>query len=545
MLKESIPNFSRGCQQKLFVIPSRDKGLKVVEGKAVNEWKREEGWIIGGFILVSGLLLFLNLWGRSLENHGYLRYAEVAREMVRSGDWIVPRYNGEIFIDKPPLLFWLIAIPSAIYGSVTPLIARLPSFFAAWFGVVVLCLWTKRVYGTLQSGLISGGVLLSAYQYFFQARFAKTDILLCVFVLLSLYFFYLGYHDSRWRRYLYHGLCFGFMGLGNLTKGPFGMIPLLILSIFLFKEKEIKRLISREFLVGYLILALTLLPWVFLFVNRVGFEQTITLIKENQILSRQAPVYFYFLQIWVQFFPWSVLLPWMSLHVWRERERIWNSDESLFLIWFILLFVLLTLFKVRASRYLLPALPPLAFIIGGIWRKKRCLFLIPFLLSLLVWHSVEVYRIRNDLTYSAGMVLAGELRPLVRNATLVGYRLDLSTIEEINFYLDRIIPVVKRNEDPSEKLKGREGLILMPKEVLTEVLDRWGLPIEPIKEFRYEEERLVLVSNPFFSCCPKPKGWKKEGEKNSPQSGNLEKKGSMVGQKVWKFPLIFPDNEDR
>ncbi len=473
--------------------------MKGVKGKNVNEWKEKEGWIIAGFILASGLILFFNLWARSLENHGYLRYAEVAREMIRSGDWVVPHYNGGIFIDKPPLLFWLIAIPSSLYGSVTPLIARLPSFFAAWVGVIVLCLWAKSVYGTVQSGLISGGVLLSAYQYFFQARLAKTDILLCVFILLSLYFFYLGYRESRWRRFLFHGLSFGFMGLGNLTKGPFGMIPLLIISVFLIKEKEVKRLISKEFLAGYLILGLTSLPWVFLFIDRVGLEQAITLVRENKILSRQAPVYFYLLEIWGQYLPWSLLFPFIGLYVWRERERIWHSHESLFLVWFVLLFVLLTLFKVRASRYLLPALPPVAFLVGGLWKKKGRLFLIPFLASLLVWHSIEIYWVRKDLTYSPGRVLAAELKPLVKEATLIGYRLDLGAIEEINFYLDRVIPVLEKINDLSDQLSGNERRwILMPKQAYDKIRLQSGLSMVFVQEFPYKDKkgrRMVLISN--------------------------------------------------
>ena len=60
---------------------------------------KEDRWVTGVFVAVSGLLLFFNLWGRSLENHGYLRYAEVAREMIRSGDWIVPRLNGEVYLN--------------------------------------------------------------------------------------------------------------------------------------------------------------------------------------------------------------------------------------------------------------------------------------------------------------------------------------------------------------------------------------------------------------------------------------------------------------
>ena len=89
--------------------------------------KVKERWIIGSFVLISGLILFFNLWTRSLENHDYVRHAEVAREMIRSGEWVVPHLNGEVYIDKPPLVFWLIALPSSIYGGVTPFLARLPS----------------------------------------------------------------------------------------------------------------------------------------------------------------------------------------------------------------------------------------------------------------------------------------------------------------------------------------------------------------------------------------------------------------------------------
>lgn len=127
------------------------------KGNDVKERRRTEGWIICCFIIASGLVLFFNLWNKSLENHDYLRYAEVAREMIRSGDWIIPHLNGEIFLDKPPLLFWLIAIPSSVYGSVTPFIARLPSALSAWIGVIILFFWGKRIYGKTQSGLIAGG----------------------------------------------------------------------------------------------------------------------------------------------------------------------------------------------------------------------------------------------------------------------------------------------------------------------------------------------------------------------------------------------------
>jgi 4-amino-4-deoxy-L-arabinose transferase-like glycosyltransferase len=462
----------------------------------VKERKGIEGLTIGCFIIFSGVILFFNLWARSLENHGYLRYAEVAREMIRSGDWIVPHLNGEVFVDKPPLLFWLIAIPSSIYGSVTPFLAKWPSAFSAWMGVIILFLWGKRIYGTTQSGLIAGGVLLSSYQYFSQARLAKTDTLLCLFILLSLYFFTLGYGEVRRKRSLFYGLSFFSMGLGVLTKGPFGLVPpFIIISALLIKERRWRIWISREFLLGYIILALTVLPWIFLFISRVGLEQYISLIKGTDILTRKAPIYFYFIEIWGQFFPWSLLLPFLFFYLWRQRNRLWHSRESFFLIWFIVLFTLLTLFKYRASRYLLPVLPPLALMIGGVWRKRVVYFLISCLFVISIWHVREYYWIKKDLSYSPGMVLVGELKPFIKESTLFGFRLDMGTIEEVNFYLDRVLPLLRKMEDLLEQFgRGEERWILMPKEVYEETRIQGGLSVVFVQEFLYKHGKLVLVS---------------------------------------------------
>ena len=456
-----------------------------------------ERLIIGCFIIFSGFTLFFNLWARSLENHDYLRYAEISREMIRSGEWAVPHLNGEVFIDKPPLLFWLIAIPSSLYGSVTPLIARLPSTLSAWIGLLILFLWGKRIYGTARSGLLTGGILLSSYQFFSQARLAKTDMVLCLFILLSLYFFYLGYEGREKRQTLFFGLCFFFMGMGVLTKGPFGLfIPLPIIAIFLIKERQWRILVSKKFIFGYAILALTVLPWVFLFIHRVGLERSIALVMETHILTRKAPFTFYFIQIWGQFFPWSILLPFLSIYLWKQRNRLWPSKESFFLLWFIVLFILLTLFEYRVSRYFLPALPPLALMIGGMWQKKFIYFLIPLLLVISIWHIREYTWIKRDLSYSPGMVLVGELKPFLREETLFGYRLDVSTLEEINYYFDRVVPNLKGRDSLSALSRTRGGrLVLMPKKVYDDIQIPGTPPLVLIQEFQYKKGRLVLLSS--------------------------------------------------
>lgn len=458
--------------------------------------EKKERLIFVFFTLISGFILFFNLWSRSLENHGYIRYAEVTREMIRSGDWVVPHLNGEIFIDKPPLLFWLMAIPSSLYGSITPFIAKLPSALSAWVGTIILFLWANRIYGKTQHGLLAGGILLSSYQYFFQSRLAKTDILLCLFIILSLYNFFMSYYESK--RFLFNGLFFFFMGLGVLTKGPFGILPLIIVSVFLIKERQVKKLISKEFFLGYMILFVTVLPWVFLFIQRIGWEQSVMLVKQNKILSRHEPIYFYFIAIWGEFAPWSIFLPFVFFHLLKERYKIWNSKLSFFIIWFVVLFSLLTLFKFRTSRYLLPALPPLAIMIGGTWRKKFAFFLVLFLFTIFTWHAREYYWIKRDNSYSPGMILIQELKPFLKESPLFLYELDMSTIEEINFYLDPVepIPLIKTPEELSKHLKNNKKILfLMSLETFEKTQNGQDVPMVFIQEFKYKGGKLVLISN--------------------------------------------------
>jgi 4-amino-4-deoxy-L-arabinose transferase-like glycosyltransferase len=458
--------------------------------------KDRDRWTIVCFIAASGLILFFNLGSRTLENHDYLRHAEVARELVRSGDWTVLRLNGEIYLDKLPLSFWLISIPALLCGSVTPLSARLPSAFFAWAGTVVLFFWSRRVHRSIMAGLISGGVLLSSYQYFSYARTARPDMILCVLIVISLYLFYLGYEGEGGKRALFYGLSFLSMGFLFLTKGPLPLLmPSAIVATFLIKEKRADLLLSREFLLGYVLLAITVLPWALSFVSRLGFDQALLLAEDNRILSRHAPFYLYFGKIWTEFFPGSLLLPVLAVLLWKDRKRIWSSREFFFIIWFVLLLIGLTLLKFRTSRYLLPLLPPLALMIGGMGKRKGALILPLLFASILVWHGAEIYWARENHSRSPGLLLTGGLKPLIGESRLLGYRLDGSTQEEINFYLDRIVPNVKRFCTISKALhEDHPVLVLMPDWLHKKVLRSGAVPLILVREFDYKEGKLVLVS---------------------------------------------------
>jgi len=459
--------------------------------------ENRDRFVAGCFILGSGLLLLINLGLRTLENHDYLRHAEVAREMIRSGDWVVLRLNGEIYLDKLPLFFWLIGLPASAYGAVTPFLARLPSALSAWIGVIVLFFWAKRVYQSPWIGVLSGAILLSSYQFFLYARAARPDMVLTMLIILSLYFFDRGCEDEKEprRRALFYGLSFLFMGLLFLTKGPLAVLmPFAVMTAFLVKERKLDLLASRPFLLGYGVMAGTILPWVFLFLSRIGFEEALLLVQENRVLTRQAPFYLYFGKIWAEFMPWSLLLPFLGAFVWRRWKEVWSSRESFFLIWFLLLFVGLTLMPYRASRYLLPLLPALAMMLGGFGKGKVKWFLIPALLSLVVWHGVEIHWATRNPSRSPGMTLTREIKTLTGEGPLYGYRLDGSTLEELNFYLDRLTPNLKRYEEVRRALGERKALVLVPERLYEKIRKDRNNSVVTVGIIPYKDERLVLIS---------------------------------------------------
>ena len=116
---------------------------------------------------------------------------------------------------------------------------------------------------------------------------------------------------------------------------------------------------------------------------------------------------------------------------------------------------------------------------------------------------------RSDLPHSPGRMLTDELRPFLKEAALFGFRLDVATVEEINFYFDRVIPLMKKVENLSTPA-GEKRLILMPKKAYEALRAQGDLSILFVRGFRYKGGELILVSPkpPHLSALsdPAPEG---------------------------------------
>ena len=147
-------------------------------------------------LFVSAIILFINIGGWDLWNPDEPRYAQVAREMMQTGSYLVPHINSEIYPDKPPLFFWLIALASRSFGDVTSASARIPSAIAC-LGVILLTYLLGRTLYNQTVGFLAGLILLTTAQFTWLALRANIDMTLTLWTTLALFLFYVGYTREK------------------------------------------------------------------------------------------------------------------------------------------------------------------------------------------------------------------------------------------------------------------------------------------------------------------------------------------------------------
>ena len=152
------------------------------------------------------------------------RFASLARDMTYTGEWLFPRVGGDLYQDKPPLFFWLLAVCYTLFGSFKGWFL-IPSFLAA-AGILFMVYDMGRRTVSREAGLAAAILLLCTVQFVQTTRGAQIDSTLCLLTTFSVYallrHFVLG---DGWRWYLAAGFA---AGLGVITKGV-GFLPLLLL----------------------------------------------------------------------------------------------------------------------------------------------------------------------------------------------------------------------------------------------------------------------------------------------------------------------------
>ena len=152
------------------------------------------------------------------------RFVLVAKEMMQTGQWLIPMRGGEIYPDKPPVFMWAIALVYLITGNMK--IAMLLPNAIASIVTLVLTYRLSRSLSDEKTALLSVFVLLLCPQFLIQAKFAQIDAMVACFIWIGVYGFIRHFFiQHNWRWYF---TAWAFMGLGIITKGV-GFLPILLL----------------------------------------------------------------------------------------------------------------------------------------------------------------------------------------------------------------------------------------------------------------------------------------------------------------------------
>jgi 4-amino-4-deoxy-L-arabinose transferase-like glycosyltransferase len=324
-------------------------------------------------LAVLGALLFLpGLGWHDVWNPDEARYAEVAREMPLLGHWAVPHLNGQVYSQKPPLLFWSIAIFGRLTGGLDATAARLPSALAAIGSLLLVYATGERFFGR-RAAWIAAAAFATCFKVIWQGRFGQIDMLLTGLVTLGVWFWVRGYTERRPGLYSFFFLS---AGLATLAKGPVGLLPPL-LSILAFlavtrDREELRRLrIGR----GLLLWGLVVLAWLVPagldagpdYLRQIVFRQNVT--RYANPWHHFAPPWYYLGILPGEFFPWSLLLPVAIVAGWKRLDGLVGERARagfLFcLCWAVVTLVFFSISPAKRSVYILTMYPALALLVGA------------------------------------------------------------------------------------------------------------------------------------------------------------------------------------
>ena len=297
-----------------------------------------------------------------------VRFAGVALEMLQTGQWWVPHRAGEIYADKPPIFFWVMAVAIKAIGSVRWSF-MLPTMLAS-FGALLLIydlgtrLWNRRV------GFTAAVLLLCCYQFWRLATYAHIDGFLIGWTTLALYGFVRHMLSGNDRGWFY--LAFAALAAGILSKGV-GFLPILIampFAIARWRGAALARISARQWLAGVGVLVALLLCWLVPLLSLAHGNAEIREYLEEILLRQTAqrysaawqhrePFWFFFAQIPKYWAPLSLLLPWL-LPIWWRKLRRNESRYMLLLGWAALVLLFFSLSTGKRELYMLPALPAVA-----------------------------------------------------------------------------------------------------------------------------------------------------------------------------------------
>jgi 4-amino-4-deoxy-L-arabinose transferase-like glycosyltransferase len=331
------------------------------------------------------------------------QYASISQEMMQTGDYLQVHHRHADYLDKPPLLFWLTSISFKLFGA-SNFSFRLPSFLFLIIGLFATFKLSELLYDK-RTGFLAVLVLYSSQAYFLFSHDVRTDTILANVVILAIWQLWLFITTRKLA-----GLVLGAfaVGLAMLEKGPIGvMVPVLALGAQLLYTRQIKVIWRWEWLLGLVVIMLTLAPMVYGLYAQFGthglefyfWTQSFGRITGQSEWQDNSTIFYF-----VHTFLWA-FLPWMFVAYFGVGRGLAalvkykfsgkQPTEIITLAGFVLTFIAMSLSRYKLPHYIFVVFPLVAIITANTiyWiidsNKFKTLFLaLQWLIWLALWLAV-------------------------------------------------------------------------------------------------------------------------------------------------------------
>jgi 4-amino-4-deoxy-L-arabinose transferase-like glycosyltransferase len=331
-------------------------------------------WIALLLLVVSALFWAHNLSARKLAKPDEGRYAEIAREMAASGDFITPRLNGLKYFEKPPMQYWATSTAYRAFG-VSEWTARLWTTLCALLAVLASAWAAAQLWGWM-AGTSTALVLLGSPYFAALAQINTLDMGLTGFTTLTLMSYLVanarGTPGRPHRGWL--ALAWAAAALAVLSKGLIGLVfPAATVFIYAMAHGEPQRILRMNWAGGSVLFLLLAAPWFvavslandefarFFFIHE-HFERFLT------TTHRREEPWWYFAPVTLAgLLPWTLLLIPATIAAWREQPDAMGFRPMRFcLLWSLIIFNFFSASGSKLPAYVLPIFPALAVcIVGG------------------------------------------------------------------------------------------------------------------------------------------------------------------------------------
>src|SRR5438876_4971869 len=378
-------------------------------------------------LLFAGCVLFhiVGTWSLPLIDRDEPRFAEASREMIERADYIVPYFNNQLRLDKPPLTYWAQVASYRIFGE-SDFSARFPSSIAAALTALVIFAWGIRIGGST-TAWCAAIIFTLSFQTFVHAKAAVADMWLVLFMTTAHWSGFeliqlptLNAHRSslnseeknqasniKHQTFLWWWIFYSSLALGFLAKGPIAWTPLLTVGAIIIYMRDWQLPQGFKLVRGTLLTLAMVALWGIpaliqtrgeffaVGIGRHVVGRSFALMEghgANSLGMYLLLLPFYFVTVFVSFFPWSIKLPWLVRTLWRQQKdgviRLrqpasaqgsggsrgyggqagpgpgYSRIDNYLLAGIAIIFVIFALIKTKLPHYTLPAFPLLALLLA-------------------------------------------------------------------------------------------------------------------------------------------------------------------------------------